>query len=125
MRSDTLFDTNIVVDYLRGLGAAVAFATSLSSRPSVSVVTVTEVFAGVRRRQEEVAARAFFSQSSVAPVLPEIAERAGVFLRHYRSSHGVGFADALIAATAEHHGLELATPNVRHFPMFKGLRPAY
>ena len=31
----------------------------------------------------------------------------------------------LIAATAEHHGLDLATLNVKHFPMFKRLKAAY
>ena len=30
-----------------------------------------------------------------------------------------------VAATAEHHGLELATLNVKHFPMFKRLKAAY
>jgi predicted nucleic acid-binding protein len=31
----------------------------------------------------------------------------------------------VIAATAERLGLPLATLNVRHFPMFEGLEPAY
>ena len=33
--------------------------------------------------------------------------------------------DAIIAATAEHHGLRLATLNVKHFPMFPKLKRAY
>jgi predicted nucleic acid-binding protein len=40
-------------------------------------------------------------------------------------SHGIDIPDAIIAATAEHHGLKLATLNVRHFPMFRKLKPAY
>jgi len=32
---------------------------------------------------------------------------------------------AYIAATAEHHGLKLATLNVKHFPMFPKLKRAY
>ena len=31
----------------------------------------------------------------------------------------------VIAATALEHGLDLATLNVRHFPMFDGLAPPY
>jgi len=33
--------------------------------------------------------------------------------------------DYLIAATAEVQGFELATLNVKHFPMFQGLRPPF
>ena len=55
----------------------------------------------------------------------QIARRAGAWVRVYGPSHSVGLADALIAATAEHHGLELATLNVKHFPMFKRLKAPY
>ena len=34
-------------------------------------------------------------------------------------------ADLVIAASALELGLDLATLNVRHFPMFEGLRPPY
>jgi predicted nucleic acid-binding protein len=37
----------------------------------------------------------------------------------------IGVADLLIAATAERLGLPLATLDVRHYPMFEGLEPAY
>ena len=37
--------------------------------------------------------------------------------RQYRPSHGVGFADALLAATAPAHNATLVTLNAKHFPM--------
>jgi predicted nucleic acid-binding protein len=37
----------------------------------------------------------------------------------------IGVADLLIAAAAERLGLPLATLDVRHYPMFEGLEPAY
>ncbi|TFG89271.1 MAG: type II toxin-antitoxin system VapC family toxin, partial [Hyphomicrobiales bacterium] len=40
-------------------------------------------------------------------------------------SHGVGLADAIIAATADSENAELKTLNVKHYPMFKGLTPPY
>lgn len=47
-------------------------------------------------------------------------------MRHHRRAHsGIGLGDYLIAATAEINGLELATLNVRHFPMFPDLRPPF
>jgi predicted nucleic acid-binding protein len=123
--SDTLLDTNVVVDFLRGHRPAVTFVGSLKSRPRLSVVTVTEIFAGLRSQKNERVVRGFFAQCECLPLLSVSAEYAGDILRHYRASHGVGIADALIAATAEHHGLRLATLNVKHFPMLKGLKRAY
>jgi predicted nucleic acid-binding protein len=43
-------------------------------------------------------------------------------MRVYRRSHpGIGVGDYLVAATADIEGLELATLNVNHYPMFPGL----
>ena len=42
-----------------------------------------------------------------------------------RSHQGIATADLIIAATSDVLGLELATLNVKHFPMPKGLRPPY
>ena len=45
------------------------------------------------------------------------AVRGGLFRRDYGKSHGVGLADALIAATAELAQATLVTLNAKHFPM--------
>jgi hypothetical protein len=48
--------------------------------------------------------------------------RAATLMREYRRSHaGIGLGGYLMAATALAEGLELATLNVRHCPMFPGL----
>jgi len=47
-----------------------------------------------------------------------IAERGGALRRTF----GMGAADALIAATALEHGLQLTTRNVRDFKKIPGLR---
>lgn len=120
-----LLDTTILVDVLRGRSLPPAFAAKLSDRLAVSAVTVTELFTGLRSQREERLLRDLMSGCEVYPVDLAIAERAGVFLRHYARSHGLDIPDALIAATAEHHGLKLATLNVKHFPMFSRLKPIY
>lgn len=120
-----LLDTCIVIDWLRGRPAAATLISSLAEKPSVSVITVAEVFDGLRSQRGEAAARLFFSHCIVREVSVAVAEAAGMHLRHYRASHGTELADALIAATAEHHGLALATLNVKHFPMIKRLKAAY
>jgi predicted nucleic acid-binding protein len=38
---------------------------------------------------------------------------------------GLDLADSVIAATADVHGFSLATPNVRHFPMFMDVQPPF
>lgn len=56
------------------------------------------------------------------PVSERIAWRAAEFMRTHRRAHpGIGLGDYLIAATVDIEGTELATLNVRHFPMFPGL----
>ena len=45
--------------------------------------------------------------------------------REYGKSHGVGLADALIAATAEVVGAQLVTLNKKHFPMLDDVYVPY
>jgi predicted nucleic acid-binding protein len=54
-----------------------------------------------------------------------IAVRGGLFRRDYAKSHGVGIADALIAATAEVAGATLVTLNRKHFPMLASVVVPY
>jgi predicted nucleic acid-binding protein len=62
----------------------------------------------------------------VLPVTDMIAHRAGELRQRYRRSHcAIGLVDYLIAATALVHGLELATLNPKHFPMFTNLQPPF
>ena len=46
-------------------------------------------------------------------------------LYDYAASHGVGLADAIIAATATLEDAALGTLNIKHYPMLAGLEPAY
>jgi predicted nucleic acid-binding protein len=56
----------------------------------------------------------------------EVSTLAGDLGRRYRRTHGaLGVADLLIGATAERLKVPPATLNVRRFPMFPGLEPAY
>jgi hypothetical protein len=53
-----------------------------------------------------------------------VTERADALARRYARSHsGIDALDYCVAASALVHGLDLWTLNIRHFPMFQGLRP--
>lgn len=120
-----LLDTNIVIDHLRGRAAATHFLSGLRRPPSLSVISILEIYAGARNRDEERQIERLLTGSKILDVTADIARVAGQFIKHYERSHGLDDADAVIAATAEHHGLSLATLNVKHFPMLRGLKPAY
>ena len=67
-----------------------------------------------------------FSSLTLMPVSDAIARRAGEYLRRFRRSHqGIGLVDYVIAATADLHGAELLTLNVKHFPMYRGLKAPF
>lgn len=51
----------------------------------------------------------------------DLADLAGDFGRRFGRSHGLDVVDALVAAAAEALSADVATLNVRHFPMFPGL----
>ena len=58
-------------------------------------------------------------------VSTDIADRAGDFGRRFGKSHGLGVIDAIVAAAAEFLSADVATLNLRNFPMFPGLQRPY
>jgi len=125
MAKSILLDTDVLVDFLRGYSKAVAFVNAHSARIILSSIVVAELYAGVKGVDEQAALEDFVSLFRVIPVSADIAKAGGLYKRDYGKSHGVGLADAILAATAEAEDAELKTLNRKHYPMLKGLRAAY
>jgi predicted nucleic acid-binding protein len=125
MAESILLDTDVLVDFLRGHRKAVAFVKGRSAMIILSSIVVAELYAGVKGDAEQAALDDFVSLFRVVPVNAEIAKAGGLYKRDYGKSHGVGLADAILAATAEAENAELKTLNTKHYPMLKRLRPAY
>jgi predicted nucleic acid-binding protein len=125
MAGSILLDTDVLVDFFRGHSKAVAFVNAHSDRIILSSIVVAELYAGVKGDAEQTALENFVSLFRVVPVSAEIAKAGGLYKRDYSKSHGVGLADAILAATAEAENAELKTLNTKHYPMLKGIRPAY
>lgn len=125
MAERLLLDTDVLVEYLRGRQRAIEYLEGLSSDPSISVISVAELFAGVKGDEEERVLKQFLLVFSILPVNEKIARLGGLYRREYRPSHGTGLADALIAATAEEDGASLVTFNRRHFPMVSEVMVPY
>ena len=120
-----LVDTDILVDFLRGYNKAVEFVNAHVALIILSSIVVAELYAGVKGEQEQAALDSFISIFQIVSPDLGIAKAAGLYKRNYGKSHGVGLADALIAATAEAENAELKTLNIKHYPMFKNMSPAY
>lgn len=120
----TVPDTTVLIDHLRGLPAAGAYLQGLDRILVASEVTRIEILTGLRSAERDAAERLFRALRWV-PVDESIARRAGALARQWRRSHGLSLADVIIAATAQELDAELATSNVRHFPMFPGLEAPY
>lgn len=115
----------MVIDHLRGVEAARVYLGGLTEMPYASELTRAEVIAGLRSAERRSAEQLFALIEWVA-VGERLARQAGVLGRTYRHSHaGIGVADLVVAATAQELRADLATHNVKHYPMFKGLRPPY
>lgn len=120
-----LIDTSVIVDCLRKAPKAIAYFTNLDAQPSISVVTIAEIMAAARNTREERDAMSMWGRVKPLRVDSDIAYRAGTLMRLYAASHAVELSDAIIGATAEVHSLELATLNIKHFPMFPRLKRPY
>jgi predicted nucleic acid-binding protein len=118
-------DTDVLVEFLRGHSNAVALVNRHAARIILSSIVVAELYAGVKGDAERATLDSFVSLFRVVPVDAEIAKAGGLYKRDYGRSHGVGLADAVLAATVEAENAELKTLNTKHYPMLKALRPAY
>jgi predicted nucleic acid-binding protein len=125
MARPILLDTEVLVNFFRGREKAVPFINTYNARIILSSIVVAELYAGVKGNAEQNALQDFVSLFRVVPVNAEIGRAGGLYKRDYGKSHGVGLADAILAATAEAENAELKTLNIKHYPMLKGIRPAY
>lgn len=124
--SRLLLDSTILIAHLRGDERARDLLLSRGRDDLlVSVLSRTEIEGFMRSHERRAVAR-LFSAVTTRDVTDLVARRAGGWLRRYRASHpGIDVVDYLIAATAAEHHADLVTLNVKHFPMFKDLEPAW
>jgi predicted nucleic acid-binding protein len=121
-------DTSVLIDHLRADARATARLRQAAQAGDELWSTTpvrTEILAGMRQGEES-ATRELLDALNWQAVTIDIADNAGELARRYMKSHsGVDTVDYLIAATTQALRGHLLTTNVRHFPMFPRLKPAY
>jgi len=111
-----LCDTNIFIEVYR---CNMAICTELErlghDNIAVSDVTRAELFYGALNKSELKMIRRDLDQIVTLHINTEISEMAVSLVEQYCLSHKLDIEDALIAATAIYHGVELFTLNVKDF----------
>jgi predicted nucleic acid-binding protein len=114
-----LLDTTVLIDALRGRGAAVRLRQLRAAHdlPFVCAVSVEEILRGVRPGEEPAVER-LLNGLLVAPMGRAEGERAGTWRRSFAArGHTLSQSACLVAAAALGLGARLATGNPRDFPM--------
>ncbi len=118
-----LIDTAILIDYLRGNRDASAWLERFPAGGLiVSVVTAAELLAGCRNRREQTLIEKELNSYPMMWISSGISQTAWEWYRQFHLSHGVGFLDCLIGASAYHHGIIVSTLNEKHFRPFPDLQ---
>lgn len=120
-----IIDTTVLIDVSKGTPKAAAFFERHAGELLASEISRVEVLQGARAH-ELALIEELFEVIEWIPVFEEIARRAGTLGQVWLRSHsGIDTPDLIIAASAQLADARLATLNVKHFPMFPGLQPAY
>jgi predicted nucleic acid-binding protein len=121
--TDRWIETTILVDLLRGQGAAITWVNRVSPQDWwVSVITYFELLAGCRNRRELRTVAREMRQYQLVHLTEEISHTALEWSGRFHLRHGVGILDRLIGATAVTQHLILATLTTKHVASFPGLR---
>jgi predicted nucleic acid-binding protein len=119
-----LLDTTVLIDLSRGSFDAADYIDGEVKAETplfVSIISAMEIVVGCRNKAEIDKVKLLIADFNLMHLSPDASAQAYELLLTYNKSHGLTIPDALIAATAITHQLELATDNERHFKMIPDL----
>jgi predicted nucleic acid-binding protein len=118
-----LCDTNILIEVSRNNKTIDKILNNIGFQNIVvSDVVRAELFFGARNKLELQMLRKSLNAFTSLPIQPDISALAVALIMQYCLSHKLDFHDALIAATAIIHNIELYTLNVKDFAFIPQLR---
>jgi predicted nucleic acid-binding protein len=113
-----LFDTPILIDLLERRPRAIARLRSLAdqgARFAISMLTLAEIYSGIRPDEEEGTAR-LLDLFDAIPLSEQLARKAGELIAaRRRVGRAYSLDDMLIAATAVQYGCMLYTASRKDF----------
>jgi len=121
----TVADTDVLIDFLTGVGPAVEIVAAELGRGSLRTTAITrfELLSGARSPRQEAAIVQLLASIPALPLDEVAADRAAEVRRSLdRSGAAIGMADSLIAGIVLQHGATLLTRNRRHFERVPALQ---
>jgi tRNA(fMet)-specific endonuclease VapC len=119
-----LADTDVLIDYLKGIQPAAERVRSYAASHSLrtSAVSCFELLSGADQGKQGEDVRRFISTLPVCPLDLESAARAAGVRRDLAARGlAIGMGDSLIAGIALANALQLFTRNRKHFQQVEGL----
>lgn len=119
--NDNLFDTTVLIDYLRLTPKTVDLFNKIRE-PIITSITVCELYQGARNKEILNKIKKTLREFKIIYLTEKDSKLAVDLIENYHLTHGLIIPDALIAATAIENDLVLITSNVKDFQMIKGLK---
>ena len=117
-----LCDTNILIEFFKDNAQIVLELRQIGqNRIGISHITQAELYFGALDKSELKKMKRHFLLLCQFPVNLSISKRFLHLMEGYSLSHNLSIPDALIAATALEHMLELYTLNTKDFQFIPGL----
>ena len=111
-----IIDTPIMIDLLRGIEKSKNWLDGIETENIlISVVTVAELIAGCRNKNEQKKVDRELKEYEVIYLSSKCCKLGLEWYKNFHLSYGVGFLDCLIAATAYEKNVPIATLNDKLF----------
>ncbi|RJP46183.1 MAG: type II toxin-antitoxin system VapC family toxin [Desulfobacteraceae bacterium] len=118
-----LCDTNIFIEAFKDNPSATEMLRRIGFQNiSLSAVTLMELYFGACNKRELAKIKSRMKNLETLILDGSITNTAIDLIAKYSKSHGLQIPDALIAATAICHDMELLTYNVKDFKFIKGIK---
>lgn len=111
-----IFDTDVIIWYMRGNANALRMLTSIHPR-KISLASWLELVEGAKNKRDLAKIKAVLTsfEFRILPLTEQIGHEAGLLMEEHALKGGLDSIDSLIAATALVHKLPLVTANRKHF----------
>jgi tRNA(fMet)-specific endonuclease VapC len=117
-----LCDSNIFIDLYRGKQETIESLTAIGQdNIAISAVTAGELLFGARDKKELATIKKDIAKLQLFPINEDISAIGLQLIEKYCLSHKLSLPDALIAATALYHNIELYTLNLKDFKFIPNL----